>query len=65
LRDWAESLLAADRLKTEGYFQPRVLRRTWRDFLAGKRQWQGNLWTVLMFQAWLEAQRTPETGVRP
>ncbi len=56
LREWAETLLASDRLAAEGFFRPRVIRRTWRDFLAGKRQWQGNLWTILMFQAWLEGQ---------
>jgi asparagine synthase (glutamine-hydrolysing) len=54
LRDWAESLLAADRLAAEGYLQPRPVRRAWEDFVSGRRQWQTSLWTVLMFQAWLD-----------
>jgi asparagine synthase (glutamine-hydrolysing) len=65
LRDWAETLLGADRLAAEGIFRPRVIRRTWEEFLSGKRQWQGNLWTVLMFQAWLESQREPSEKGRP
>jgi asparagine synthase (glutamine-hydrolysing) len=56
LRDWAESLLAEDRLAAEGYFKPRVIRRAWNEFVTGRRQWQASLWMVLMFQAWLERQ---------
>jgi len=64
LRDWAETLLAYDRLAAEGFLQPGVIRETWREFLSGRRQWQAQLWTVLMFQAWLESQRDREAGGR-
>jgi len=64
LRDWAETLLGSDRLAAEGIFHPRIIRRTWRDFLEGRRQWQTKLWTVLMFQAWLEAERETTAGGR-
>lgn len=65
LRDWAESLLAADRLSSEGYLKPRVVRRAWDDFVTGKRQWQTSLWAVLMFQAWLDHQGGTGNGKRP
>ncbi|MDB5763097.1 MAG: asparagine synthase, glutamine-hydrolyzing [Herminiimonas sp.] len=58
LRDWAESLLARPRLQDEGFFDPRPIRRKWEEHLSGKHDWQYQLWTVLMFQSWLEQQRS-------
>ncbi len=57
LREWAENLLDEARLKREGYFHPAVIRQKWTEHLSLKRNWQYHLWNVLMFQAWLEAQR--------
>lgn len=54
LRSWAENLLAADRLRREGYFDVQQVRRKWEEHLSGRSNWQGQLWCVLMFQAWLE-----------
>ncbi|WP_339438644.1 asparagine synthase (glutamine-hydrolyzing) [Pseudomonas sp. EA_15y_Pfl1_P104] len=56
LREWAESLLSEARLVREGYFHPEPIRRMWRDHLEGRGNWQPLLWTILMFQAWLEEQ---------
>ena len=54
LRDWAESLLGEARLEREGFFNPGPIRRAWAEHLAGHRNLQHQLWTVLMFEAWLE-----------
>lgn len=54
LKDWAEKLLAADRLQREGYFNVQQIRTKWEEHLSGRCNWQGQLWCVLMFQAWLE-----------
>jgi asparagine synthase (glutamine-hydrolysing) len=58
LRGWAESMLYASRLRQEGFFNPEPIRKAWTEHLSGKRNWQYDLWAVLMFQSWLEAQKT-------
>jgi len=59
LRDWADTLLAEPRLRSEGFFDPVLLRTRWREHLSGQRNWQYHLWDVLMFQSWLEQQGAP------
>jgi len=53
LKDWAEALIAEDRLKREGLFRADTVRDLWNRHQAGET-WQYPLWTVLMFQAWRE-----------
>jgi len=57
LRPWAEALLDPRRLDDEGYFFSTEVRKRWNEHQSGARNWQGQLWNVLMFQAWLEARR--------
>jgi asparagine synthase (glutamine-hydrolysing) len=57
LRGWAEALLNEKRLCAEGVFQPAPIRAMWTEHLSGARNWQHNLWNILMFEAWLEAGR--------
>lgn len=56
LRPWAENLLDQNRLSAEGYFYPAPIRKKWAEHLAGQHDHTASLWTVLMFQAWLEHQ---------
>ncbi|MGQ0671834.1 MAG: asparagine synthase (glutamine-hydrolyzing) [Hyphomicrobium sp.] len=58
LRDWAESLLAEQRLTREGYFQPAPIRAAWDALLSGRAANQERVWNVLMFQCWHDAQRS-------
>jgi asparagine synthase (glutamine-hydrolysing) len=62
LRDWAAALLSEKRLSTEGFFEPSLIRQKWEQHLSGRRDWQQLLWTVLMFQAWLEHQEPSSEG---
>jgi asparagine synthase (glutamine-hydrolysing) len=58
LKDWAESLLAPVRLAEEGYWNVAPIRRKWEDHCAGRGDHEFTLWSVLMFQAWLDNQKT-------
>lgn len=58
LREWAETLLDESRLRREGFLKPSRIRQKWAEHLAGARNWQYYLWDVLMFQAWLEAEKS-------
>jgi asparagine synthase (glutamine-hydrolysing) len=52
LRDWAEDLLDAKRIESDGMLDPVQVREKWQQHLSGQANWQYRLWCVLMFQAW-------------
>jgi len=54
----AEELLSESRLKHEGFFSPAPIRQKWSEHVSGRRNWQAQMWGVLMFQAWLEEHKT-------
>ena len=62
LRDWAEDLLAEARLRARATSTRPRSTAALREHLAGRRNWQYQLWAVLMFQAWLDQQRTAGSG---
>ncbi|MBR5969551.1 MAG: asparagine synthase C-terminal domain-containing protein, partial [Lachnospiraceae bacterium] len=56
LRDWAEALLSPEKLRGEGFLDADVVTRIWEDYTK-KGQWRECIWSLLMFEAWLEADR--------
>ena len=63
MREWAEDLLDESRLRREGIFDPIPIRKKWEEHLSGRRNNQYQLWSILMFQAWLDVQSRDQTGV--
>lgn len=62
LRDWAEALLDEKRLVEEGYLNPKPIREAWMQHLSCRYDWTSRLWSVLMFQAWLENETVHSCG---
>jgi asparagine synthase (glutamine-hydrolysing) len=56
LRAWAEELLDPAAMGHDGWFDPAIVQRRWRDHLSGQRDSTPALWSVLMFQAWQRSQ---------
>ena len=52
LRDWADSMLSERRLVEGGILDAGLVRARWREHLSGRRDWQFQLWSVLMFESW-------------
>lgn len=57
LKAWAAALIEPARLLREGFFDPAPIQCKWIEHQAATRNWSYYLWDVLMFQAWLEAQK--------
>lgn len=58
LREWAENLLSADRLKAENYFNASIVRNIWESHLNEGKDYSLKLWSILMFQSWLEINKS-------
>jgi asparagine synthase (glutamine-hydrolysing) len=62
LKEWGESLLDERRLREQGYFDPKAVRRRWDQHQSGERDGTFALWAILMFEAWLEHWRDDQSG---
>ena len=56
LCEWATILLDKHRLHQEGYFNAEYICHKWRQHLTGERNNESFLWSILMFQVWLQEQ---------
>ncbi len=53
LREWAQELLDPDLIRGHGLLDHELVQSMWHEHLAEKRDWQYDLWNVVMFQAWM------------
>lgn len=56
LRDWAEELLDPAKINKQSFLNSSSVQRLWQQHQSGWRNHNDILWSILMFQAWLEAQ---------
>jgi asparagine synthase (glutamine-hydrolysing) len=54
LKPWAAALIEPGRLTREGFFDPAPIQRKWAEHQSCRRNWSCHLWSVLMFQSWLD-----------
>lgn len=54
LREWADALLDPALLARQGFFHPAPVRALWDRHQGGRSNHQHHLWTILMFQSWLQ-----------
>jgi asparagine synthase (glutamine-hydrolysing) len=52
LRELSGDLLLDGRLAQRGYFQPEAVRRMLEEHWRGTREWQNQLWSLLMLESW-------------
>ena len=55
LKEWAGVLLESSRIEKEGYLNSNYVNQLWVEHLAGKRDGTFKIWSILMFQSWLES----------
>lgn len=52
LKGWAESLLSESMIQSVGILNPQPVQKLWKEHLSGKKNWQQQIWSFLMLQAW-------------
>jgi asparagine synthase (glutamine-hydrolysing) len=63
LRDWAEALLNEKRLEKQGFWNSKVVRQKWLEHLSGEVDFSFQLWSILMFQSWLDDEKTSQLKI--
>ena len=54
LKDWANDLLNENKIKSQNYFDYKLIRNRFESHIKGENNWEHSLWSILMFQAWNE-----------
>ncbi len=63
LRELLQETLSEDRIRREGFFNPGAVRLLVEDHLTGRRDNRKQLWTLFVFERWLDAYSTASTPV--
>ena len=49
-----ESLITKEKISDKGYLNYDEVNKCWQEHQSGQFNWSSRLWTILMFQAWIE-----------
>lgn len=52
LKQWGDDLLSSATIRSGGVFDADQVWKKWTEHQSGKRNWQHQLWCILMFQSW-------------
>ena len=58
LFEWADGLLDPVKIDDEGFFFSATIQKVWKEHLRGVTDHSSKLWCILMFQAWLQEEKT-------
>ena len=56
LKDWADDLLSEKKLGNVGFLNIKAIRNEWGIHLSEKKDRHYQLWSILMFQNWLDGE---------
>ena len=54
LKNWASDLLDESKLKNNMFSNSDIITKKWKEHLNGERNWQHQIWNILMLQSWIE-----------
>lgn len=54
LRTWVDEIINLDRLAQSGFLNAANVMNQWREHKSGRRSWDHQLWSVIVFQLWWE-----------
>lgn len=55
LRDWVEDTLSEKALISNNYLDANVVKKIRQEHFSGKQNWASTIWSILMFQCWIDA----------
>ena len=56
LKEWAEDLIKEEKLISQGYINHEKVRNIWEMHQSRSYDYTSQIWSILMFQCWLEAE---------
>ncbi|APS00760.1 asparagine synthase (glutamine-hydrolyzing) [Pajaroellobacter abortibovis] len=54
MQEWVNDIIMSDRLNENEYLQAPQVRNLWKNYIQGKNRLDSFLWTILVFQLWLD-----------
>jgi asparagine synthase (glutamine-hydrolysing) len=55
--EWSEDLLSPERIISDGYFDNKKVQKIWKEHVNNKKDWSASLWSILMFNSWLDGNK--------